>query len=71
MEHETKTPESSPTQQNNLSIPVAIVIAGVLIAGALYLGTSKGASTTAVNNQQPQQVPYCYSRSVEKSMRNV
>ncbi|MHB1118071.1 MAG: DsbA family protein [Minisyncoccota bacterium] len=57
MEHETKTPESSPTQQNNLSIPVAIVIAGVLIAGALYLGTSKGASTTAVNNQQPQQVP--------------
>lgn len=56
MEHETKAPESLPTQQNNLSIPVAIVIAGVLIAGALYLGTSKGASTTAVNNQQPQQV---------------
>ncbi len=56
MEHETKAPETSPTQQNNLSIPVAIVIAGVLIAGALYLGTSKGASTTTVNNQQPQQV---------------
>lgn len=55
MEHETKASESSPTQQNNLSIPVAIVIAGVLIAGALYLGTSKGASTTAVNNQQQQQ----------------
>ena len=55
-EHETKTPEtyvSAP--QNNLSIPVAIVIAGALIAGAVYLGTSKGASTVAVNNQQGQQ----------------
>ena len=55
MEHETKAQEPSPAQQNNLSIPVAIVIAGVLIAGALYLGTSKGSSTTSVNNQQPQQ----------------
>ncbi len=55
-EHETKTSEAqSPAQQNNLSIPVAIVIAGVLIAGAVYLGTSKGANTAAVNNQQGQQ----------------
>ncbi len=55
-EHETKTPETSaPAQPNNLSIPVAIVIAGALIAGALYLGTSKGANTVAVNNQQGQQ----------------
>ena len=52
-EHETKAPAQSTT----LTIPVAIVIAGVLIAGAVYLGTSKGASTTAVNNQQPQQAP--------------
>ena len=58
MEHETKAAETQPPkQQNNLSIPVAIVIAGVLIAGAVYLGTSKDASTTAINNQQAQQAP--------------
>lgn len=57
MEHETKTPETqTPAQSTPLTIPIAIVIAGVLIAGAVYLGTSKGAPTTAVNNQQPQQV---------------
>lgn len=57
MEHETKTPETqTPAQSTTLTIPIAIVIAGVLIAGAVYLGTSKGAPTTAVNNQQPQQV---------------
>lgn len=57
MEHETKTSEvHTPAQSTTLTIPIAIVIAGVLIAGAVYLGTSKGASTTAVNNQQPQQV---------------
>ncbi len=53
MEHETSQP---PAQTTTLTIPIAIVIAGVLIAGAVYLGTSKGASTTAGNNQQPQQV---------------
>src|SRR3989344_2141093 len=58
MDHETKAAETQPPkQQNNLSIPAAIVIAGVLIAGAGYLGTSKGTPTTAVNNQQPQQAP--------------
>lgn len=36
---------------NNLSIPVAIVIAGALIAGAVYMGTSQKGGT---NNQQPQ-----------------
>ena len=54
MEHETSQP---PVQTTTLTIPIAIIIAGVLIAGAVYLGTSKGASTTAVNNQQPQQAP--------------
>lgn len=57
-EHETKTHETqppAPVQSNNLSIPIAIVIAGALIAGAVYLGTSKGASTSA-GNTQPQQV---------------
>lgn len=53
MEHETSQP---PAQTTALTIPIAIVIAGALIAGAVYLGTSKGSSTTAGNNQQPQQV---------------
>lgn len=56
-EHETKMHEvqpPAPLQSNNLSIPVAIVIAGVLIAGAVYLGTSKGAITTAGNTQTQQ-----------------
>lgn len=57
MEHETKEPGAHAlTQNNNLTIPVAIVIAGALIAGAVYLGTSKGTGTVAGNNQQPQQV---------------
>lgn len=42
--------------QNFLSIPMSIIIAGLLIAGALYLGTSKGSSINAGNNTQPQQV---------------
>ncbi len=49
MEHEAFQP---PAQTTTLTIPIAIVIAGVLIAGAVYLGTSKGASTTTGNNQQ-------------------
>ncbi len=53
MEHETSKP---PVQTTTLTIPIAIVIAGALIAGAVYLGTSKGAPTTTGNNQQPQQV---------------
>src|SRR3989344_4864332 len=36
---------------NNLSIPVAIVIAGALIAGAVYMGTSRGGTA---DSQQPQ-----------------
>jgi protein-disulfide isomerase len=57
MEHETKKPEvQTPAQSTTLTIPIAIIISGVLIAGAVYLGTSKGANTVAVNNQQPQQV---------------
>lgn len=58
MEHETKTPEvqTPPAQSTTLTIPIAIIVAGVLIAGAVYLGTSKGSPTTAGNNQQPQQV---------------
>ena len=54
MEHETS--QQPPAQTTALTIPIAIIIAGALIAGAIYLGTSKDASPTAVNNQQPQQV---------------
>lgn len=46
--------EPSP-KPNSLSIPAAIIVAGALIAGAVYLGASKDVAT-AVNNQQPQQV---------------
>ncbi len=52
-EHETKPPEpQAPAQTNNLSVPIAIVIAGVHIAGAVYY--SAGKSTRSVT--QPQQV---------------
>ena len=51
MEHETKKPEvQTPAQSTTLTIPIAIIISGILIAGAVYLGTSKGANTVAVNN---------------------
>lgn len=43
MEEQSKT--------NTLSIPTAIVIAGVLIAGAVYMGTSQRGT---VDSQQPQ-----------------
>jgi protein-disulfide isomerase len=45
--------------QNSLSIPVAIIVAGVLIAGAVYLGTSSDRPGTsgsgAVSQPQAQQ----------------
>lgn len=42
------------TTKNNLSIPIAIVIAGALIATALYTGTSKGSD--AVSDRQVQKI---------------
>lgn len=39
-------------KSNQLSIPIAIVIAGALIAGAVYMGISSKAGTAG--NQQPQ-----------------
>ena len=61
-EHETKSPEAQPpAKTNNLSIPIAIVIAGVLIAGAVYFSSGKTPSAptvagngVAVNQQLPQ-----------------
>ncbi len=56
---ETRTPLS--VKSNNLSIPIAIVTAGVLIAGAVYLSSGKTATspTVAGNNNKvaDQQVP--------------
>ncbi len=42
--------ETEP-KQNNLSVPIAIVIAGALIAGAVYFGMN-GVGTTGVPQQQ-------------------
>ena len=54
-EHETKTPETpAPAQINALTMPIAVVIAGVLIAGAvIYSGGKTGSNNTAIAPQQP------------------
>ena len=54
-EHETKTPTTpAPALTNALTMPIAVVIAGVLIAGAvIYSGGKTGSSNTAVAPQQP------------------
>lgn len=53
MEHHISSHETKRNLQNNLATPIAIVIAGALIAIAMYLGPSKG-SAVAVNNQVQQ-----------------
>lgn len=54
---ETKVPEPHlPVQTNTLSIPVAIVIAGVLIAGALFFGLKSNDGSKVANAPQPQAV---------------
>jgi len=62
-EHEIKSPEVQSTSQvnnlsmaqtKNLTIPVAIIVAGMLIAGAVYFSASKNTTIAGVNNQ-PQQ----------------
>lgn len=57
MEHiepkvEKEIKQSEASKQNNLSIPIAIVIAGALIAGAVYMsaGKSTNAPTAAGND---------------------
>jgi len=52
-----------PTKQNNLSIPIAIVIAGALIAGAVYMGTSRGETQ---NNPESQAVEQQQSGDLEQ-----
>lgn len=54
-ETEMKTLETTlPASRSNYMTPLAIVIAGALIAGAVYMDTSKGSSVAG--NNQPQQV---------------
>ena len=56
-ELETKTPEGEPlARQNNLSIPVAIIIAGVLIAGAVFFSPKGSGNPATANIPQPQTV---------------
>ncbi len=54
-EDETKAPATpAPAPTNALTIPIAVVIAGVLIASAvIYSGGKTGSSNTAVAPQQP------------------
>jgi len=53
MEHLDSHHDKKKSLQNNLAIPIAIVIAGGMIATALYFGPSKN-STVVGNNQAPQ-----------------
>src|SRR3989344_6001363 len=56
-ESEQKVPESHiPAQTNSLSIPVAIIVAGVLIAGALFFGLKSNGGSQVANAPQPQGV---------------
>ncbi len=54
-EHETKAPETKTSAQpnNSLSIPMAIVVAGILIAGGIFFGLKSNNPTAAGNVQQP------------------
>jgi len=55
-EHETKTPEVQIAPATTLTMPIAIVIAGFLIAGEIFLGLRCNSSSVAGTAQQPQQV---------------
>lgn len=57
-EHENKVPETRVSPQpKNLSIPTAIVIAGILIAGGLFFGLkSNSGGSKVANAPQPQGV---------------
>jgi len=52
-----------PSKTNNFVIPVAIVIAGALIAGAVYMGTNR---TDTANNPQAQATPEQQSGNLEQ-----
>lgn len=52
-----------PSKTNNLSIPVAIVIAGALVAGAVYFGTNR---PDTPNNPEPQAAAEQQSGNLEQ-----
>lgn len=52
-----------PSKSNTLSIPIAIVIAGALIAGAVYMGTNRAGT---VNNPQAEATPQQLSGNLEQ-----
>ena len=49
--------ETYSQDKRGLSVPVAIIIAGILIAGAVYFSSSKNSGTTSATNSgnQPKQ----------------
>ncbi len=53
--------------KNNLAIPLSIVVAGALIAGALYFGEKKSNPSVAVNNGQQQAQQASDIRPVDKT----
>lgn len=55
--------EEPSKSTNNLSIPIAIVIAGALIAGAVYMGTNRSETS---NNPEPQAVAEQQSGNLEQ-----
>lgn len=65
MEETTQTTEVSQVPQKNTAIPAAIIIAGVLIAGAVLL-KGNGLNTTKANNPQQPQIAQQISGDLEK-----
>ena len=59
--HEIESPEkqTAPPKLNNLGVPVAIVIAGALIAGAVYFSSGKTATNAppVAGNNAAAQLP--------------
>ncbi len=53
-------------KSDNIMIPIAIVIAGIFIAGAIFFGDNSGSSNTASNKQTDQTAPQTTS-----SMENI
>lgn len=49
-------PETQKKDYSALYLPVAIIVAGALVAGGLYLGLSRGSGTTAGAQPAPQKV---------------
>src|SRR5680860_129693 len=53
-ENEKKVVLENNIEENKLSIPVALIIVGILIAGALFFGLRSNGVPTTVDKIQPQ-----------------